>query len=164
MPFGRADYRRAENAAKKVLEENSIFDAPVPVEEIASNYGLKLYRADFPDPSISGYIDLKSLDIVVNRADGSGRQAFTVAHELGHFVLHRTKLMENPDIGVVHRRPIGGEKDPIEQEANCFANNLLVPDFLLDKYYAYQPTPLVAKMFGVSEEVIRYRLKDTGRA
>lgn len=154
----------AEAAAEKLLREFSVIDAPVPLAEMVRSQGLKLLKGHIPDPSVAGYIDLRRNEIVVSDSDGRGRQNFTVAHELGHFLLHRHLLEANPDLGIMHRRPIGGESDPKEREANAFAACLLVPDSLLAKYYVYQPANQVARIFGVSEEVIRYRLKETGRA
>jgi Zn-dependent peptidase ImmA (M78 family) len=66
-------------------------------------------------------------------------------------------------MGVVYRQPIGGETDPMEQEANGFAANLLVPEFLLRRYYHWAPEEEAAAIFGVSAEVMRYRLQRTAR-
>jgi len=76
-------------------------------------------------------------EIVVNRVHPPVRRALTIAHEIGHLVLHASALAKNPDIGVLYRRSLVGEKDLIEQEGNCFAANLLVLEFMLAKLYRY---------------------------
>jgi Zn-dependent peptidase ImmA (M78 family) len=73
-------------------------------------------------------------------------------------------LLENkPDLGVLFRQPIGAESDPIEKEANCFAANMLVPKHRLNPWDRWQKESVVAQLFGVSEEVVRYRFKDLDR-
>lgn len=160
----RADFTRAEKAAEELLTDNLIESIPIPVEEIAQNLGLTVRLGQFPDASIAGFVDLSKKLIMVNYADSPNRRAFTLAHEVAHFQLHRELLTKDPNRGIMHRRPIGGETDPFEQEANCFAGVLLVPERFLAKYYSYDlDDGAVAKMFGVSEDVIRYRLQRTGR-
>jgi len=67
--------------------------------------------------------------------------------------------MKNKDTAILLRLPIGSnETDPLEKEANCFAANLLVPKYLLDKYKDKDVADL-AKLFNVSKDVIRFRLK-----
>ena len=73
--------------------ENSI-TLPVPVEDIAEHY--LGYQIDFvneglfSDPEILGGIDFDENKIYVNASveDHDGRYAFTIAHEIGHHVLH----------------------------------------------------------------------------
>ena len=159
MKAETANYKWAQREANRVLAENSVIEPPVPVISIAENYGLRVFVADFKGyENVSGYIDLAAQRIFVNRNDSENRQAFTIAHEIGHHVLHAERLREDPDFSIMYRAPIGGESDPVEQEANCFAANLLVPrQFLIE----YQDLPLskIAVIFGVSEEVASYRLK-----
>ena len=59
----------------------------------------------------------------------------------------------------MYRKALGElNQDPKEKEANCFAANLLVPAELLEKYKDYN-IDTIAKIFGVSQEVIGYRLQ-----
>lgn len=68
--------------------------------------------------------------IAYNGSARPERQRFTIAHELGHFVLHR-KLQEtfNCDLQSVHTG-IDTLRD-IEREADDFASNLLMPGDVL---------------------------------
>ena len=75
-------------------------------------------------------------------------------------MLHARLFANHPDeYKVLMRAPLGGVKDPLEQEANAFAANLLVPRQFLDRYYRIASSAELARLFIVSEEVIRYRLK-----
>lgn len=56
-----------------------------------------------------------------------GRKRFTLAHEIGHFVLHKSKPQGRFDTG--HQFAIWNEANE-EAEANVFASELLMPDYL----------------------------------
>lgn len=89
------------------------------------------------------------------------RQRFTIAHELGHFVLHRNlKPQFNCDQQSVH--PGIDTLRDIEREANDFASNLLMPGDLLRKWISSQSFDLhvlsgIAKRFQVSFEALCIR-------
>lgn len=78
--------------------------------------------------------------ILSNKYDSPSRQKFTIAHELGHCILHQKELEYNRDIVVFYRKAITSESNPLEQEANCFAANLLVPDSFLRKFLEQSKT------------------------
>ena len=71
--------------------------APVNVEGLALELGLKVHRDASMVPEISGKIMKASppmggpagYAIFVNYTHSRGRQRFTIAHEIAHFVLHR---------------------------------------------------------------------------
>jgi len=66
------------------------------------------------------------------------RRRFTVAHEFGHFVLHRDRQPSfNGDKASVH---LGlGSSAVIEREADDFASNLLMPgDVLRERIASYR--------------------------
>jgi Zn-dependent peptidase ImmA (M78 family) len=91
------------------------------------------------------------------------RQAFTLAHELGHWLLHNEKLRESPELSILFSKPLGElNKEPIEKEANCFAASLLVPKSFLEEYKDEDPLT-IAQIFGVSQDVIGFRIKDEYR-
>lgn len=153
-----ANYEGAIKKAHTILEENYVSTPPVVIDEIARNYGLKIYEIDFEnDSDVAGFIDPKTRTIYVNKDDSDTRKAFTIAHELGHWILHRDKLEQSPEkYAVLYRKPIGGEKDDVEKEANCFAAHLLVPRKLLDEFRSENDN-VIASIFGVSPELIGYR-------
>lgn len=155
----------AKALSDQVLAENYIVEPPVDVYELAENYGLKVREEHFA-PSfshVSGFIMLENGTprIVVNSADSDNRKKFTVAHELGHWLLHKKELSANPKVGVLFRIPLGKlNTDPLESQANAFAANLLVPsEMLKEKKKTITTQKKLAEFFGVSEEVIGYRLE-----
>jgi Zn-dependent peptidase ImmA (M78 family) len=156
------DYAGVLLKVSQVLKENSVFEPPVLPKELAENYGHSVIFAEFPDHAkdVMGFLDLDTSEIFVNSADPPNRQTFTIAHELGHALMHGEALKKHPDkYTVLYRKPLASEIDPIEQEANAFAANLLVPRNMLDKYHPLATVSELARLFIVSEEVIRYRLQ-----
>lgn len=89
------------------------------------------------------------------------RQRFTIAHELGHFVLHRAKRRTfNCDKAAVHFSQDTAAN--IEREADEFASNLLMPGDVLRDRITSQDIDLyllsgLAKTFGVSFEALCIR-------
>jgi Zn-dependent peptidase ImmA (M78 family) len=159
-----ANFKKAIAKAEEVLEEQCLFDPPIIAERVAKNYGLQVeyYKMKPEYTGVAGFIDPKKKTIAVNGEDPAHRQNFTIAHELGHYLLQHE--LEQPEYEVLYRkqRPLAVmNSKPDEQEANCFAANLLVPgDMLLD----YMRFPFIfdwqlAGIFGVSAEVIKYRKK-----
>jgi Zn-dependent peptidase ImmA (M78 family) len=154
----------ARSAAAQVIENNYIEEPPVAIIDLARNYGLEVKSADFGAQSsvVSGYINPATKTILVNQDDPPTRQAFTVAHELGHWRMHQLELHADPDTyAILYRRPLGGPNgDPVERQANTFAANVLVPKKMLEKYKDHVSRAELADIFGVSQEVIGYRLKN----
>lgn len=102
---------------------------PVPVGNIATSLGLKVL-VDALDVNISGQI--KKVEdapakfvITVNVADAPVRQRFTVAHEVGHYLLHR-RLIDHEGIvdTILYRSSLSNR---YEAEANKMAASLLLP-------------------------------------
>jgi len=87
------------------------------------------------------------------------RQRFTIAHELGHWVLHREYFLAHPESYPVLPRFEKPDKDNyMEKEANSFAAHILVPERLLTPVRRY-PVSKLAQLFLVSREMMEHRLK-----
>lgn len=156
----RPNYRRVEEVVNDILDNNFIENPPVNAQRIAEDNGLRVVFVDFPDTvqEVSGFLDFSGQTIYVNNADEPFRQNFTIAHELGHWFLHRDRVNEYQ---VLMRRPIGGEKSSIEKEANFFAASLLVPgDMLLECRKKDMSNSEIAKKFKVTKAVIELRIAD----
>ena len=108
--------------------------APIPVESIAEHYlGYQIDITDeglFQDPRYLGGIVFDEHVIRVNASVESheGRYNFTIAHEIGHHVLHREHYLaerdaENP--GIMCREV--SAKPLVEKQADQFASALLMP-------------------------------------
>lgn len=162
------DWTLVEDEVASLLSQHDVYEPPVPLNEMLRSEGLQLQFGDFPEQqaNVAGFIRLSERKIYVNAADAPRRQTFTIAHELGHWVLHRPLLDAHPELYRVLRRdrPIQVKPpSPLEQEANGFAGRLLVPRPLLDRYWLraiVRPSAsTLARIFAVSEDVIRFRLK-----
>lgn len=142
---------------------SSLYSAPpVPVLEIAEQNGVDVVFADFGEhkDTVSGFCDFEEKKLYVNTEDGMRRQLFTMAHELGHWILHRKIFEDDPDrYPVLPRFHKPDRKDVLEKEANCFAANLLVPEKLLKPVRTASVAEL-ARVFGVSTTMMEFRLQN----
>jgi Zn-dependent peptidase ImmA (M78 family) len=169
---------RIENKAKKLLLENNITEPPVPVEMIAMNIGAKILLEPFEgDDDISGmlYRDGQHTIIGINSAHFPTRQRFSIAHEIGHFVLHKKQLFIDKVIRVDFRNSLSSQAlNKEEIAANAFAAELLMPRDLIiqelkrlfsNKNYSPSKDELIkdlADIFNVSQQAMEYRLNNLG--
>ncbi|MBY6163254.1 ImmA/IrrE family metallo-endopeptidase [Mameliella alba] len=113
---------------------------PVNIEAIIRAVGVDLDKKADLDPEIAGQLQRLedgSFKISVNKADTYYRQRFTMAHELGHFLMHTHLIGEGVDDSRAYRsspegnffnRSIGRRE---ETQANQFAAKLLLPKSVL---------------------------------
>ena len=91
--------------------------------------------------------------ILLNARQAQPRKLFTLAHELGHYFLHR-HFKTHFSCSIFPPGPLSRW----EREANRFAAELLMPaGQVLD--WANASPARAARHFGVSEEALRYRLQ-----
>jgi Zn-dependent peptidase ImmA (M78 family) len=158
----RTRWGAAKSAADSLTAD---FTAPpIPVMEIAESSGVEVIFADFGEhkESVAGFCDFERAKLYVNADDMTERQTFTIAHELGHWILHRDLFLKSPqNYPVLPRFQSVDKNNPHEQEANHFAANLLVPERLL-KPVIGAPLSVLAKVFGVSRKMMEFRVKNVG--
>ena len=172
MPIART--RLAAGHARRLLTRLQITSPPVDVRSIALRHDIKVNEEDFPD-TLSGALLRSDAGVVIaiNKRHGRNRQRFTVAHELGHFFLHRDAAGyydQGHLIGVHFRAtPDGSNWDAKEIEANQFAANLLMPASMVENASAELGQPLydhdvseLANRFEVSEQAMTIRLQALG--
>lgn len=144
-------YKRSDIRAEDILQAFGVVRPPVPVERIVRDLGIPLVQVD--EPGWSGAVNSTPdgrATIFVRRGDVPWRQRFTIAHELGHLLLHE---------GVQHRDDTF-RGTPQESEANDFAANLLMPLWMLESAARRQGSDAarLARIFGVSEQAMDIRL------
>jgi Zn-dependent peptidase ImmA (M78 family) len=86
---------KAERAAQALLDRHGVSEPPTPITDLAVAEGIVIVREPFQDDGVSGVL-LRESDrtmIIVNAANAPVRQRFTIAHEIGHFALHRGASM-----------------------------------------------------------------------
>ena len=139
MTFLEISLAEIEARAQKFIEGyeehiGSRVNAPAPVESIAEHYlGYTIDITNeglFADPHYLVGIIFDENVIRVNAAVESheGRYNFTIAHEIGHHVLHRDQYLtardgETPNIMCreINKKPL------VERQADQFASALLMP-------------------------------------
>lgn len=167
----------ARRMAEALVAAQGIQEASVPVDDIARRLGLQIVRANL-GVDVSGVLvlDGASAYICVQQREPYRRRRFTIAHELGHFVLrHRfeqgTHVHVDRGSFVIQRGPSASTGlDRIEVEANQFAASLLMPEsFIRVEVAKLGAEPLtepkvaaLAKTFEVSEQSMTIRLTSLG--
>lgn len=164
---------RSEEMAARTLDDMGIRQIPVNPEAIAEKLGLSLKYEYFQD-DLSGVLMRRNgrAIIAVNANDPVSRRRFTIAHELGHYVLeHQGDVFVDRTILRRDARS-SNAVDRQEIEANAFAAALLMPEEqvirhanrILDMgHLDPQDIPnRLAKMFLVSEQAMRYRMTGLG--
>lgn len=127
--------------AEKLLKEHCPNGAPVDVQRIAQRLGIEIKREPVDD-DLSGFLlrEAKSGRAVigVNANHHENRRTFTIAHELGHFLLHEAETVhldsKSSGYTLQLRSPESATGENInEREANLFAAELLMPAKFLEK-------------------------------
>lgn len=144
---------------------------PVDVLGLARRLGIYV-KTEFLSNNRSGYIKKEadgSFTIGLNREDGSFRQRFTLAHELGHYYLHSDLLEPG---GAHFDRLYSGHNDSgaltekDEAQANKFAAELLMPKSQVQQQWTtVRPEHWrLARDFEVSSSAMAWRLVNLGLA
>ncbi|MFH0942940.1 MAG: ImmA/IrrE family metallo-endopeptidase [Candidatus Beckwithbacteria bacterium] len=176
--------------AQKFLEENhSTFKLPIPIEEIAESklnieiIPVKRLKQDF---DVDGclvsnlsriFIDF---DLYMNQEN---RTRFTLAHEIGHLILHyeifqELKIKTESDLYKLTENINNEDYKWLEYQAYSFAGHVLVPSTLLvneiktrlpikshgevNAEDLYPIFPELIEKFNVSGEVLLRRLQKVG--
>lgn len=171
--------RQKRVSARELLQKYDVHAPPVPVEEIARGEGAVIARHRFSGWE-SGFMlrDESRTIIGVNTRTSRRRQRFTIAHELGHLLLHEGALIVDHAVRVNWRDDVSGmATDTEEIQANAFAAELLMPrELLIDSLEEYMADvgranrvmshedliASLAREFDVSAEAMGYRLMNLG--
>jgi Zn-dependent peptidase ImmA (M78 family) len=170
--------REIEEKASDVLRRHSVVDAPVPIEEIARQEGLRIIVSAFTGDISGALIRSEGMaGIAVNSNQLLPRRRFTIAHELAHYLLDHRPDEDHIDweFTVLRRddKSAAGT-DMREIEANALAANLLMPkEFLrrdLAKYLnrngvlelSEDDRVVLARKYKVSGVAMTYRLVNLG--
>lgn len=161
--------RSAKQKAKELLEKYKFTKPPIEPSIISKKCGIKVLDCNFDNNNISGYYDFEEKTIYVNRNEFIKRQQFTIAHELGHAILHQEWVNSSAYTCLYRDQLVKPTNDIKEVEANAFAGYLLAPSDMLKEYYnELRKTPKflhedllqqISEIFFVSIPVIRIRLK-----
>ncbi|MEP7104135.1 MAG: ImmA/IrrE family metallo-endopeptidase [Candidatus Dojkabacteria bacterium] len=134
---------------------------PIDVYRVAEKLGLKVQTGDISKDNVSAIFQKDESRVIVQRMDPQVRKNFSIAHEIGHFVLHKDKDQEVYYRDDAMNLDVASKKD--EQEANVFAAALLMPEFFVKRLWNQFPDVLIiADAFKVSQVGAYFRLKNLG--
>lgn len=155
----RPDYRRVQRVVDATLVEHGVTNPPVDPRTIAKEKGVGVSYVTFSGASagISGFYDAEENAIFVNKDEYPLRQTFTLAHELGHKILHE-EWAKSTEYQVLLRDSSLQEQDFREKEANAFAAGLLMPRKMVDRYWRNLSMEQLSQLFAVSVPVVKNRL------
>lgn len=130
-----ADIGNPELIAKEIIKQNLDILLPIPIEEIAKATGITEITY-IPNAPFEGALVAnagKTKGIIACKAEvKKERRRFTIGHELGHFLIpsHSNNLTcATTSISYENRNTFFNK----EQQANCFASNILIPQYFLEK-------------------------------
>lgn len=159
----------------ELLDSGDVKSAPVPIERIADIMGATI-RYKPLDDNLSGMVqrnDDKTAIIGINSSHADVRKRFSIAHEIGHLVLHDDEHLhvdEELRSNVQFRNEYSSlGVDDREIEANQFAAEILMPEQILLKDVAKlkdnSPEVVIeelAKLYDVSIQSMTIRLTRLG--
>lgn len=158
-----------EELTSNILLSNDMLKVPVDVVRIAKANDIKVYEGDL-DKKVSGAIRYNKgeniFEILVNKNDSKVRQRFTIAHELGHYFLHR-EYLKNEELHIdtiLYRtdKEKTQEEENREKEVDYFAGALLMNKTLLKKLVNDNSISELAEIFDVSVSAMTVRLDILG--
>lgn len=164
---------KAVAEARKLLKEHGT-TLPIDIAAIVKSQGIGV-RLQPMEESVSGMLVIRddhAVTVGINQSHHPNRQRFTLAHELGHFLLHgkRTRVFVDSST-MFFRDGLAAEgTDKVEIEANAFAAELLMPENVLREITHHQPLDAfddraiqsLAAKFGVSVRALTIRLTKLG--
>jgi Zn-dependent peptidase ImmA (M78 family) len=160
-----ASFKRAQAEAERLLAKYRIEKPPIDPEAIAEAEGVGVVYSHFHGrvgEELAGFSQrYPHPRIIVNAEMSAARKTFTIAHELGHHILHSHYVEDEGNYRVLPRRNEYGDegKPDEEKEADAFAANLLVPLRMLKRYKDFASPSELANMFLVSKDMMLHRLK-----
>ena len=157
-------YRDLLNSQDALTIQRFQKDPPINVVGIAGAFGLKVYLDDL-EQGISGKIikdrehgGASGYSIVINSNEAPNRQRFTIAHEIGHYLLHRDRIGDGLTDDALYR---SGLSTMEEVRANRLAADILMPYDLVERSIkqGVKNVEDLAALFRVSVQAMRVRLE-----
>jgi Zn-dependent peptidase ImmA (M78 family) len=160
--------------AEGLLKRGNVTRAPVPVPELVKVTGATLRIGPLP-PDLSGFLLREKTRVIigVNSLHPRVRQRFTIAHEIGHLILHPKNNYVDRGFHVFFRDATSATAESQEEiQANQFAADLLMPELLLRAAISDQAIDIddmraieaLARRFDVSPQALTFRLINLGLA
>lgn len=169
-------YEEIEQIAADLLKKEGTMKIPVDLHFLAEQFNIIVDESDPGSDELSGVLSRGlQAKILINKSHSKERKRFTLAHELGHFFLHKGKeiFVDSSKDRLLFRSTRESENidSRLEQQANVFAAALLMPTSLVEKNIkdyvkeGLSGSLLIEKMskkFEVSEQAMSFRLLNLG--
>jgi len=181
------DYKKIEVKVNKLIDQFAIKSLPIDVIDIAKKLGISV-KSQKLKSNVSGLLVIENNKPTIgfNSNHPNVRQRFTIAHEIGHYILHREamKLFIEKTFPYSHTEKYSvavyrkDKNDPntnnpvLEKEANAFAAALLIPeDFVKEELTKFdfdlsdvENIALIklSEKFDVSLQAMSFRLANLG--
>lgn len=159
-----SDYNQIISFAK---EKNLYEGQSLKLQDLISQKypDIEVRYVTMSDDAVSGSLfeENKKWIIAINKKHAPQRQKFTMAHELGHYLMHRDDGVQFQDI--VFFRTSESKSNSIEYAANEFAANLLMPEEEMRNFIDNENVKKLsdlANIFGVSANAVSYRVQKLG--
>lgn len=163
-----------EEKAERLLKECGALKAPIPLDTVVHHLALTAQARPLAEASGVLVIENGRGVIGYNVNHSRVRQRFTIAHEIGHFVMHAADSRQRHlfvDRSMMWRDADSSTGDDLQEiQANKFAAALLMPEKLIRDEMASSHFDLddeddvsnLAKRFNVSAAAMTFRLKNLG--
>ncbi|QDV34048.1 ImmA/IrrE family metallo-endopeptidase [Tautonia plasticadhaerens] len=173
------DRQSIERIAERYAREAGLATPPFEADRLASHLGLGVTYLEFDEGDVAGQLVSRGgqVEIRVRESDPPARQNFTIAHEIGHRLLHPANEWEDTEV-TMYRHDFWGVNDPevvqapdreelmrrrAEAQANAFATALLMPEGQVRENWNLLKSPnYLVPLFKVSRSAMLYRLKELG--
>lgn len=167
-----------EETASQLLNDHLMRSLPIDVVGLARKCDFEVFSTKFNTRGVNGMLDVDddagTMVIYSNSSDSPEDQRFTIAHELGHGLLHenehdfvdrdelfrRLYRLDSLEVEEFQNDP---ERAIRESQANMFASAILMPEDLFKKALATtESLSSLAAMFGVTRAMIGVRVGELG--
>ena len=154
----------------------SDFSSGVPIVEILSKFGFKIFQSDLEPDDLAAYIVVdphfedtfgSSKITCVDINDSIGHKIFSLAHELAHYIFDFNESEKLIFYDTYYRHDHDDQLE--EKRANQFAANLLMPEEVFRKEYAkckkdskVDTVSELSRRFQVSPKAVLMRFKELG--
>jgi Zn-dependent peptidase ImmA (M78 family) len=167
-------YKYIEEKAEELLKSNNLFKAGFDINKLALKLKIKLVAADLSDDVSGFFVINKGIPTITYKKEHikSKRTRFTIAHEIGHYILHSKEqpIFIDKTLKILYRNSASSTGEILkEREANTFAAALLMPKQLVDTEINNllnkeidNTIKILAEKFDVSEQALSFRLSNLG--
>ncbi|MDR2125293.1 MAG: ImmA/IrrE family metallo-endopeptidase [Prevotellaceae bacterium] len=152
-----------EGILKMAFDKGLYSGDSLNIEEVIKTFPDIELREESMQSNYSGYFrNVNGKWIIgVNKLHHGNRKRYTLAHELGHYILHKDKNVDIVDTTFFRNN----ETDSIEYMANEFAAKLLMPEDKVRDFVDNQGIKNIgelAEKFEVSASAMKYRIISLG--